>query len=239
MTKATVYNVKGEKVKDIELNPKVFGLKINPELVTHAVNVQTSNARNVLAHAKGRSEVAGGGKKPWRQKGTGRARHGSIRSPLWKGGGVTFGPTSDRNFSLKINRKAKKKAILMGLSDKAVNEKVILLDALVIDEARTKKFYEILQNLKLRSAKVKASAKKTGAKEDKKEDKKESAGSGKEDRVLVVIPKNDEKLIRAVRNISKAETIAADSLNIVDILKAKYLVVPVASIEVIEKTFVK
>lgn len=234
MTKATVYNTKGEKIKELELSSKVFGLKVNPELITHAVNVQQSNARNVLAHAKDRSEVSGGGKKPWRQKGTGRARHGSIRSPLWRGGGVTFGPTKDRNFSLKINRKAKKKAILMGLSDKAAHERVILLDQLSLEEAKTKKFYEILQNLKLRSARVKTATKKT----DKKGPVSEKANK-KVDRVLVVIPKNDEKLVRAAKNITKADTIAADSLNIVDVLKANYLVIPLDSLEIIEKTFVK
>ena len=235
MSKTTVYNVKGEKVKDLELNSKVFGLDINPELVTHAVVVQQANARKVLAHAKDRSEVRGGGKKPWKQKGTGRARHGSSRSPIWRGGGATFGPTKVRNFSLKINRKAKQKAILMGLSDKAANDQVILLENFDMTDAKTKEFYSVLQNLKLRKGKTAKVTKATTKTDDKKVVKK----SNKEARVLVVVPKADAKIVRAAKNVSRADIISANSLNIVDVLKAKYLVVPVDSLAVIEKTFVK
>lgn len=226
MSKATVYNVKGEKVKDLELDSEIFGLEINPEVVSQAVIAQQANARDVLAHAKDRSEVAGGGKKPWRQKGTGRARHGSIRSPLWKGGGITFGPSRDRNFSQKINRKAKKKALLMTLTDKAVNEKIVLLDNFNLEEAKTKNVYDVLKNVKLRTAKK------------LKKDKDEKSTSS-ESRILVVLPKQDEKIVRATRNIAKADTITADSLNVVDVLKATYLLMPVDSVDVIKKTFVK
>ena len=108
--KVTVYNVKGEEVKEMDLGSAIFGVKVKPELVQQAIVAQQANSRQNLAHAKDRSDVRGGGKKPWRQKGTGRARHGSIRSPLWRGGGATFGPSKTRNFSLKMNKKAKRKS---------------------------------------------------------------------------------------------------------------------------------
>ncbi|MCK4554466.1 50S ribosomal protein L4, partial [Candidatus Parcubacteria bacterium] len=112
-----IYNQKAEAVGDIKLSDKVFGVKANEPLVHQAMVAQMSNERQVLAHTKDRSEVRGGGRKPWKQKGTGRARAGSIRSPIWKGGGVTFGPRKDRNFSKNINKKMKQNAMLMVLSD--------------------------------------------------------------------------------------------------------------------------
>jgi large subunit ribosomal protein L4 len=107
--KAKLYNWKGEAVGEETLDAKVFGVEVKTVVVQQAVVAQNANARQVLAHVKDRSEVRGGGKKPWQQKGTGRARHGSIRSPLWVGGGVTFGPTSARNFAVKVNKKLKNK----------------------------------------------------------------------------------------------------------------------------------
>lgn len=222
MAKTTVYNQAGDKVKEIELNPKVFGVEVKPEVVSQAINIQQANARAVLAHAKDRSEISGGGRKPWRQKGTGRARHGSIRSPLWRGGGVTFGPSNDRNFELKINKKEKRKALLMGLSDKAAHDKVIVLDAFSLEEAKTKKFNDVLKNLKLREVKP--------GKDEKKKP---------EPRVLVVLPEKNEAAYKASRNIVKADTILANNLNVADVVKAQYLVIPESAISVIEKTFVK
>ncbi|MAF14312.1 MAG: 50S ribosomal protein L4 [Parcubacteria group bacterium] len=240
MEKVTVYNIKGEKVKEMDLNPDIFGLEIKPELVQQAVIAQQANSRQNLAHTKDRSDIRGGGKKPWRQKGTGRARHGSIRSPLWIGGGVTFGPRKNRNYSTKINRKAKSKAMLMSLSDKATNHKIVLLDKLELEEAKTKKVFEMLQNLKLRQKKeVQKKSKQTEKKEaDKKavnkvKNKKPSVKS-----VLVVLPSKNDKVKRATSNINKVDTILADSLNVVDILKNQYLLLPVDSLEKIKKTFI-
>ncbi len=243
MLKLTVYNQQGEKVRELELNPKIFDLKINPKLVQQAVAAQQANARPVLAHAKDRSEVAGGGRKPWRQKGTGRARHGSIRSPLWRGGGVTFGPTKNRNWSLKINRKAKQKAILMVLTDKANNEKIILLDQLNLDQAKTKKFFAILQQLNLRPSADKKTKNQTDKKNEPKQKKVKDSGAGKSvagkkvKSVLLVMPKKDQTVQRAARNIERLNIIAANSLNVVDLLKHQYLLMPVTAIEQIEKTF--
>lgn len=231
--KTIVYNQTGEKVRELELNPAVFGLKAKPELIQQAVVAQQANRRQVLAHTKNKGEVAGGGRKPWRQKGTGRARHGSIRSPLWRGGGITFGPTNQRNFSLKINKKAKRKALLMCLSDKAANERIILVDNLELGEAKTKKFFQILLNLKLREKKNKL-AKKTESPEAKK-----AKVSKKLKTVLLVLPKKEEKLYRAGRNLKALGIIQADSLNVLDVLKHKYLLMPVDSLAKIEKTFLK
>jgi len=255
--KATVYNIKGVEVKEVDLDPAIFSVKVKPELVQQAVVVSQANKRQVLAHAKDRSEVAGGGRKPWRQKGTGRARHGSNRSPIWRGGGITFGPTRSRNFSLKINKKAKRKALLMSLSDKAANGKIILLDKLELEEAKTKKFFEILRNLKLREkkeetkksasadAKVLADKKAssfTKVSEDKsagkqENEKAEKAKKSKEKSILLVLPKKNEKAQRAARNIPRLTTVPANSLNILDILKQQYLLLPVDSLDVIKKTF--
>ncbi len=235
MEKVTVYNQAGEKVKEVALNPKVFGVVVKPDVVSNAIIVQQANSRQVLAHAKDRSDVSGGGRKPWRQKGTGRARHGSIRSPLWRGGGVTFGPTSERNFSLKINRKEKRKALLMGLSDKAAHSRIVLLDALTLSESKTKQVYTILQNLKLRPL----SAKKTKVAKVETEDASVAKKKGNPPRVLVILPQKDEKIYKALRNITRVDLILANSLNIADVVKAHYLVMPEASIPVIEKTFVK
>jgi len=237
MSKVTVYNLVGEKVSEVELNPAIFGLAVKPELVTAAVVAQRANSRQVIAKTKDRSEVAGGGRKPWRQKGTGRARHGSIRSPLWRSGGVTFGPNNDRNFSVKINKKVKRQAILMCLSDKANNQKIVLVDKLELDQPKTKKFFNILQNLQLRKKGFKL-AKKEAGKEKEKEVKVKEAGK-KEKNILVVMSAKDEKIIRATRNIDRLNTINANSLNVVDILKHQYLLMPIDSLKEIEKTFAK
>ncbi|OGY46945.1 MAG: hypothetical protein A3J65_01635 [Candidatus Buchananbacteria bacterium RIFCSPHIGHO2_02_FULL_45_11b] len=233
MPKTTVYNQAGEKIKDLELNPAIFGIKAKPELIQQAVVAQQANRRQVLAHTKNKGEVRGGGKKPWRQKGTGRARHGSIRSPLWRGGGITFGPTNERNFSLKINKKAKRKALLMCLSDKAKNERIILVDNLELAEAKTKKFFQILLNLKLREKKNKL-AKKTESAQAKK-----AKAPKKRKSVLLVLPQKEEKLYRAGRNLESLGIIQADSLNVLAVLGHKYLLMPIDSLAKIEKTFLK
>ena len=116
--KTKVYNLAGQATGELELSDKVFGVKVNPSLVHEIFVSQTGNQREPWADTKGRGDVRGGGKKPWPQKGTGRARHGSIRSPLWKGGGVTFGPLSERNYHVKINAKLGKMALFMSLSDR-------------------------------------------------------------------------------------------------------------------------
>src|SRR3990167_1910561 len=136
--KTDLYNKTGEKIGNVEVSDRLFGAPWNADLVHQALRVQETNRRERIAHAKDRGEVRGGGKKPWRQKGTGRARHGSIRSPLWPGGGVTHGPTKERNFSKKINKNVKKKALAAVLSRKLKEGEVIFLDALDFSAPKTK-----------------------------------------------------------------------------------------------------
>ncbi|MBO7515985.1 MAG: 50S ribosomal protein L4 [Lachnospiraceae bacterium] len=153
MAKVSVYNMEGAQVGEIELNDSVFGVEVNEHLVKMAVTNQLANMRQGTQKAKTRSEVSGGGKKPWRQKGTGHARQGSIRAPQWKGGGVVFAPVP-RDYSFKLNKKEKRAALKSALSSKVADQKFIVLDQLVMDEIKTKKFAQIMANLKLDKALV-------------------------------------------------------------------------------------
>lgn len=144
--KTDIYNQNGEKVGTTELNPTIFSAKINEQLMAQAVRVRLANARLGTAKTKGRREVAGGGRKPWRQKGTGRARQGSIRSPLWRGGGHTH-PLRPREHSLKITKKMKRLALFSALSKKRIQGKIFVLDNLTLKETKTKAMAEILQKL--------------------------------------------------------------------------------------------
>lgn len=212
--KVKVYNQNGKEVEEMQLPAEIFGLKLNKDLVHQAVVAQMANSRKVIAHTKTRAEVRGGGKKPWRQKGTGRARHGSIRSPIWRGGGVTFGPTKERNFSQKINKKMKRKALLMVLSGKAKDSELIVLDDLKLEAPKTKMMARVFDNL------VKA-----------KKDIKKGA--------LIALDKKDDNVVKAVKNISKMDTIGIGSLNVVDLLSKKYLVVTKEGVEKMKEVFVK
>ncbi|MFC1662782.1 50S ribosomal protein L4 [Patescibacteria group bacterium] len=209
MIKVTVYNQQGDKIGETNL-PSIFEADIKKEVVKLAVVSQQANNRQPLAHVKTRSEVRGGGRKPWRQKGTGRARHGSIRSPLWKGGGKTFGPRNVTNFSKNINKKVKQKALAMALSDKAGNNKVIVLDKLDLAEAKTKSFNNIIDKLPIEKRSI-----------------------------LTILPKADVKMVRATNNLKKVKTILADSLNVVDVINHNYLLLPKPSLDVIKNTFNK
>lgn len=145
--KATIYNQKGKESGTIDLPESVFGLKWNADLVHQVVVSMESNARANVAHTKNRGEVSGGGKKPWQQKGTGRARHGSIRSPLWVGGGVTHGPRNDKSFDKKINKKMKAKALYTILSAKYKNGQVLFVDDLSLRVIKTKTAKDTLGSL--------------------------------------------------------------------------------------------
>ncbi|MCR5390935.1 MAG: 50S ribosomal protein L4 [Lachnospiraceae bacterium] len=146
MATISVVNMEGKEVGTIDLSDAVFGAEINEHLVHLAVVQQLANNRQGTQKAKTRSEVSGGGKKPWRQKGTGHARQGSIRAPQWKGGGVVFAPVP-RDYSIKMNKKEKRAAIRSALSDKFANEKLIVVDEIKMDEKKTKKFAEVLANI--------------------------------------------------------------------------------------------
>ena len=153
MSTVKVYNIDGKEVGQLELNDSVFGVKINEHLVHMAVVSQLANNRQGTQSAKTRSEVSGGGRKPWRQKGTGHARQGSTRAPQWTGGGVVFAP-KPRDYAIKLNKKEKQAALKSALTSKVQDEKFIVLDALTLEEAKTSKFAGILKNLEVHKALV-------------------------------------------------------------------------------------
>ncbi len=153
MANVSVYNIEGKEVGSIELNDAVFGVEVNEHLVHMAVVNQLANNRQGTQSAKTRSEVSGGGRKPWRQKGTGHARQGSTRSPQWTGGGVVFAP-KPRDYSFKMNKKEKRIALLSALSSKVADNKIVVLDEFNLDEVKTKKFAEVMSNLKVDKALV-------------------------------------------------------------------------------------
>ena len=153
MANVSVYNIEGKEVGSIELNDAVFGVEVNEHLVHMAVVNQLANNRQGTQSAKTRSEVSGGGRKPWRQKGTGHARQGSTRSPQWTGGGVVFAPTP-RDYSFKMNKKEKRAALCSALSSKVAESQIIVLDEFKLDEIKTKKFVEVMNNLKASKALV-------------------------------------------------------------------------------------
>lgn len=195
--KTEIYNLKGEKQGEIDLPEAIFAKPWNPDLVYQALRVQTANARKPWAHTKGRGEVSGGGKKPWRQKGTGRARHGSIRSPLWKGGGVTHGPTKNKKYELKINKKMLRAAIHNALSKKLADNELKIIDSLKLNSHKTKELAAGLKNFfKGQSASV------------------------------LLIPDKENKLIyRASRNIPKIKSLAVGSLNVKELLQYKNVLI--------------
>ena len=153
MANVAVYNMEGKEVDKIELNDAVFGVEVNEHLVHMAVVQQLANNRQGTQKAKTRSEVRGGGRKPWRQKGTGHARQGSTRSPQWTGGGVVFAPTP-RDYSFKLNKKEKRAALKSALTSRVVENKFVVVDELKLDEIKTKKFVEVLKNLNVEKALV-------------------------------------------------------------------------------------
>jgi len=210
--KVKVYNQQAEAVGEQELNPAVFAVPASAALVHQVAVAQTANARQTLAHTKTKAEVRGGGRKPWRQKGTGRARAGSIRSPLWKGGGVTFGPRKDRNFSKKINIKMKRKATLGVLSDRVRSGNLILVDKLELPDAKTKQAAAIIADF-LRKVFI--------------ADKKTS--------ILIMIADKNEPVEIAMRNLAGVSLIKTNNINIVDLLKYRNIMLTVAAAQQLEK----
>jgi large subunit ribosomal protein L4 len=211
--KLPLYNQQGEVIGEIE-TPKIFDeIKVNMPLVHQVMRWQLLQNYPAYAHTKDRGEVRGGGRKPWRQKGTGRARHGSRRSPIWRGGGVTFGPRKETIRAIEINKKMRRKAILMALAAKLKDDYVRVLDNLQPPELKTKAMEKILTHfLKPRSKK-------------------------KFETALVVLSENKPELVRIIRNLPYAEAIEARNFNLLALLNKKYLIIEPKSFEVIEKTF--
>ena len=153
MANVSVYNMEGNEVGKMDLNDAVFGVEVNEHLVHMAVVAQLANNRQGTQKAKTRSEVSGGGRKPWRQKGTGHARQGSTRAPQWTGGGIVFAPTP-RDYTIRLNKKEKRAALKSALTSRVLENKFIVVDELKLDEIKTKKFQNVLNNLKVNKALV-------------------------------------------------------------------------------------
>ena len=205
MPELNVYNSKGESVGNVALNNEVFAVEINEHVVHEAVNAQLAAKRAGTAKTKTRGEVSGGGSKPWRQKGTGRARHGSIRSPLWVGGGITFGP-SPRSYDKKLTKKMRRLALRSVLTDKVQRDEVILVDKIDLDQPKTKAVVQILEDLNL---------------EDKK--------------VLLVMPEKDDNLYLSARNIPNVKTLLAGSVNAYDLLDNEMVVFIEEAVKMVEE----
>ncbi|BFH16972.1 50S ribosomal protein L4 [Paenibacillus thiaminolyticus] len=206
MPKVAVYNISGAQVGEIELADTVFGIEPNKHVLHDAVVMQLASMRQGTHKVKTRSEVSGGGRKPWKQKGTGRARQGSIRSPQWKGGGTVFGPTP-RSYAYKLPKKVRRLAIKSALSSKVLAEQIIVLDQLTMNAPKTKEFAAILNNLKV----------------DRK--------------ALVVVPEYNDNVALSARNIPSVKLVAADGVNVYDVLRHEKLIITKDAVQKVEEVF--
>ena len=206
MANVSVYNMEGKEVGKIDLNDAIFGVEVNEHLVHMAVLQQLADKRQGTQKAKTRSEVSGGGRKPWRQKGTGHARQGSIRAPQWKGGGVVFAPVP-RDYSFKMNKKEKRAALKSALTDKVFNNNIVVVDELKFDEIKTKRFAEVMNNLKATR------------------------------KALVVLADNDQNVVLSARNLAEANTTLTNTLNVYDIVNARTLVLTKDAVAKIEEVY--
>lgn len=206
MKNISVLNIKGEKVKDITLNETVFGIEPNDAVLYDAITLARNNERQASANTKTRSEVSGGGRKPWKQKGTGRARQGSTRAPHWYHGGVVFGPTPDRNYTKKMNKKERKLALKSALSYKLIDSEMIVLDAFNLESNKTKEAIQILTNLKVNNEKT-----------------------------LIVVDKLDENLVLATRNLANVILLESNEINTLDVVSADRMLITENAIKQIEE----
>ena len=204
MPKVALYNVAGQQIGDIELSDAVFGIEPNRYVLFDAVQMQRASLRLGTHKVKGRSEVSGGGRKPWRQKGTGRARQGSIRAPQWKGGGVVFGPTP-RSYAYKLPKKVRRLAIKSALSSKVLDGEIIVLDQLTLAQPKTKEFVSILNNLKVDS------------------------------KALVVSAGFEDNILLSSRNIPGIKYVAADGINVLDVLSHDKLIITKEAVQKVEE----
>jgi large subunit ribosomal protein L4 len=207
--KIKVYNIEGKEVEEMTVSDTVFGLSKNDALVHQVFVSILANNRQVLAHTKTRGERAGSGIKPWRQKGTGRARVGSVRTPVWRKGGIAFGPRNDRNFDKKVNKKMNSIAIATVLSGKAKDNELIVLDKLELAEKKTKEMAKVLNNLKVKG------------------------------KTLLAFSGAEKDLRLTSRNIAKTENILTDQLNVADMLNNKNLIMSKESVKHLEEKYGK
>lgn len=216
-TEAKIYNQKGTSAGIINLPESVFSAKWRADLVHQVVEGMRSNKRAGTADAKDRGEVRGGGKKPWKQKGTGRARHGSTRSPIWVGGGVTHGPLAEKNYKRKISKKMRAQALFSVLSKKFKDEEILFVDSLAQTDTKTKKALEVMKNL----------SKASGFK---------PLANSKKPRVLVALFGRNEKTEKSFRNLPQLEIVFLKNINPLDVLKYQYLLIenPEESVKFLE-----
>ena len=212
---SNVYNIKGEKAGTVEVPANIFGVQWNADLVHSVVTAMQANNRTPVAHTKDRSEVRGGGKKPWKQKGTGRARHGSSRSPIWKGGGVTHGPRNEKSYAQKINRQARQKALLVALSRKWKDGEIIFVDSLEMPNYKTAE-----------AVKVFGALSKAGGFRSKKYNS-----------ALIALPERHASTVKSFANIGNVNVEEVRTLNPVNVLSSKYLIIanPTAAFETLGK----
>ena len=213
--KVEAYNTEGKSVGLVTLPERLFGMRWNAAVVKQVYDGELANRRRPWAHVKDRSEVRGGGRKPWRQKGLGRARHGSIRSPIWIGGGVSHGPRKDRDFSVKINKKMKNVAIKCLLSSKLKENSLILIDNFTVPNNKTKETFLILKRIQDGAKTTELTAK---------------------SKILLAIS-HDDGVIRATRNIKRITYIEPRNINTTSLLHSKYLILDKNAITELEKTF--
>lgn len=209
MAVIAIYNKEGKKIEDLKVSDTVFGEKKNDELLQQVFMVISGNQRSAIAHTKGKGQVSGSGKKPFKQKGTGSARQGQKRNPIMKGGGISFGPTNERNFKRNLNSKMKQKAIRIALSDKLRGKELVAMDSLKLEKLKTKEFAQVLDKMKI-----------TG-------------------KVLVAFADAEKESVLASRNIGNAKNIFTKDLNLMDMLNSKYLLMSKDSIKFLEEKFDK
>ena len=205
MSKINVLNVKGEKVKDITLNKEIWNIEPNDVVLYDAIMLARSNARQGTHSVKTRSEVSGGGRKPWKQKGTGRARQGSTRAPHWYHGGVAFGPQTEKNYTKKMNRKERRLALKSALSYKVIDNELIVLDSLNLESNKTKEMKEVLANLKV------------------------------DRNILIVVDELDDNVVLATRNLNNVLLLSADEINTMDVVSAHVLIATEGAVKSVEE----
>jgi len=208
--KIKVYNLKGQSSADMELNDQVFGVKVKPEVVHQVFVAISNNKREPWAHTKTKGEVRGGGRKPWKQKGTGRARHGSSRSPIWVGGGITFGPRNDRNYKVKINKKTRQLALRMGLSDRVECQALWIVDNFDFSEPKTKLFVDFLKKL-----------------------------PAEQKSFLILTGEKNDNLIRMTQNVEIVDVSRAGDLNVYDLLNHQGLILSKDAVVKLEEILTK
>ena len=205
MAKIELLNINGEKVKDIKLNDNIFAIEPNDAVLHNAIVLNMANARQASASTKTRSEVRGGGRKPWRQKGTGNARQGSIRAPHFVGGGVVFGPTTERNYTKKQNRKERRLALKSALTYKARENGIVVVENIELSSNKTKDFIKLLEDLKV-----------TG-------------------KTLIVVKELTDNLILASRNLSNVKVIESHEINTYDVLNYNNVVITEEAVKMLEE----